>query len=58
MCNYHMYTAMKIQCSDTTYQLLNKLGNFHLERRGNIDIKVAIITWACPLRKAVLIDIE
>jgi atrial natriuretic peptide receptor B len=31
--------AMSIQCSDTTYKLLDKLGGFTLESRGEISIK-------------------
>ena len=31
---------MSIQCSDTTYKLLEKLGGFILESRGEISIKV------------------
>lgn len=30
---------MKIQCSEATYNLLDELGGFKLECRGNIDIK-------------------
>lgn len=32
--------AMKIQCSEATYTLLDKLGGFQLERRGSIEVKV------------------
>ena len=35
-------TAMHIQCSDTTYQLLCKLGGFTLETRGTIEVKVVV----------------
>ena len=33
--------AMKIQCSETTYSLLDKLGGFRLDCRGNIDVKAS-----------------
>ena len=32
--------AMHIQCSEATYQLLDKLGGFTLENRGVIEVKV------------------
>ena len=38
---------MKVQCSEATYQLLKKLGNFHLECRGSIEIKVHAHMHAC-----------
>ena len=34
---------MHIQCSDATYQLLDKLGGFQLENRGVIEVKVWLI---------------
>eukprot|EP00731_Ephydatia_muelleri_P018478 Em0011g518a len=39
--------AMKIQCSDSTAQLLKILGGFQLECRGNISVKGkgAMLTW-------------
>ena len=36
----HYFLAMKIQCSDSTAQLLKILGGFQLECRGNISVKV------------------
>ena len=30
---------MKIQCSEATYNLLDELGGFKLECRGDVDIK-------------------
>lgn len=32
---------MKIQCSEATYALLDELGGFQLDCRGNIDIKAS-----------------
>ena len=34
---------MKIQCSDATYQLLKKQGNFRLDCRGSIDVKASLL---------------
>ena len=36
--------AMNIQCSNTTYELLEELGGFTLENRGVIEVKV----YTCP----------
>ena len=38
------YAAMHIQCSDSTYQLLEKLGGFTLDSRGAIEVKVKTST--------------
>ena len=37
----NLLIAMKIQCSEATYSLLDKLGGFKLECRGDIDIKAS-----------------
>ena len=37
-------TAMKVQASDATAQLLKKIGGFQLECRGSIQIKVCPVT--------------
>ena len=36
----NLSTAMHIQCSSSTYELLCKLGGFQLESRGTIEVKV------------------
>lgn len=39
---FSLHTAMHIQCSDDTYQLLDKLGGFELNNRGVIEVKVRL----------------
>ena len=47
--------AMRIQCSDATYQLLSNIGTFNLECRGNIEIKVMNVL---PMPLGVYLEVE
>jgi len=39
-----LYTlANRVHISETTYRNLKKTGMFHMQSRGNIDVKVGII---------------
>lgn len=44
---YDFLLAMKIQCSDSTYQLLRKHKDFILECRGGVEVKGkgSMMTW-------------
>lgn len=43
---FHRFQAMKIHVSENTKALLDQVGGFILEKRGNIDIKV---NFASPI---------
>ena len=51
VCVIILSVALKIHMSDTTTALLEKLGGFHIEKRGEREVKVRKIKLTVQLTK-------